>query len=159
MLFPRSSFRCFCYFGVWSFRCLVVSSFVVLSFCRFVVRCVVVLSFYRWIAPQVDEQSANMHQECAQNLLKSIQHFRNLKIYIPNQQNSDPNQAKCGLGRFFGVVGRRVGERMPTLVGCNPLLSPFWPKMVAQGRIVGAILDAQVGPKTMQKSIPKSMPK
>ena len=53
-----------------SFRCVVSS-----LFCRFVVRCVV-LSFYRCIAPQVDEQSERMYQECVLTLLKSIKKVR-----------------------------------------------------------------------------------
>ena len=73
----------FCRFVVSSLRCVVVGKiyrraasfcrffvrrFVVLSFRRSVVRVVVVLSFRRWVAPQIDQKSAKIHQKLIQNL-------------------------------------------------------------------------------------------
>ena len=76
----------------------------------------------------------------------STQTFHYFQTIVQNLQKSDPNQAKCVFGLFFGVVGRRVGERMPTLFGGTAQFSSFWQKMDAQGHIWGAIF----GSKTLQ---------
>ena len=62
LLFPCSSFRCFCYFGVLLVRCLVVLSFRRSSFrcfCRFVVRRVILVSFAGILGPTGSHRRAN----------------------------------------------------------------------------------------------------
>ena len=62
LLFPRSSFRCFCYFGVLVVRCFVVLSFrrsLCRCFCRFVVRRVVLVSFVGILGPTGSHRRAN----------------------------------------------------------------------------------------------------
>ena len=85
-----------------------------------------------------------MDRKCIQNRPTAVRiHPRSVK-----------NQSKCDFGRFWGVVGRRVGERVPNVDrNTAPNATSWAQKVVPRGGCW-----CHFGPKIDLKSMQTSMP-